>query len=205
MAPAESSPRSPVYLSYIYNTPSPASIQANQYRPPPPRAGPGHEASPKQRAGEFRDSPVVTVGDKAKPYHPSTHLTQQQLDLEASEVPHMQPSMQGCSMQGCLRLPMPAMQACALATCRCHAWCMRAKATKTVYHNFHAPWNQHNRFLVAAPPKAKDGYRTLERMPPPPFGNPGGLVSPESAGAMEVQPAVLLGVGHNAACASSWV
>lgn len=55
-----------------------------------------------------------------------------------------------------------------------------------MYHNFHAPWNQHNRFLVAAPPKAKDGYRTLERMPPPPFGNPGGRVSPQSAGAMEV-------------------
>jgi hypothetical protein len=59
--------------------------------------------------------------------------------------------------------------------------CMHARlinhlqGSKGVYQNFHAPWNQHNRFLNAATKSDEDAYRDLERRPPPPFDTTGGV------------------------------
>eukprot|EP00798_Chlamydomonas_sp_ICE-L_P013209 gene13209-19044_t len=41
------------------------------------------------------------------------------------------------------------------------------------YQNFHKPWNRHNRFLADAQPSARNAYRPIERMAPPPFDTSG--------------------------------
>ena len=53
-----------------------------------------------------------------------------------------------------------------------------------VYDHFHAPTNDHNRFLAAVHDEFKQAYRPLERMAPPPFD--------KSGTSMELQVADLL-------------
>ncbi|GAX73160.1 hypothetical protein CEUSTIGMA_g613.t1 [Chlamydomonas eustigma] len=43
---------------------------------------------------------------------------------------------------------------------------------RSIYQHFHAPWNQHNKFLAEAKEVDRSSYRDIRRMPPPPFDNP---------------------------------
>ncbi|KAJ9521455.1 hypothetical protein QJQ45_008759 [Haematococcus lacustris] len=50
---------------------------------------------------------------------------------------------------------------------------LELQGARGTYDHFHAPWNQHNKFLASARASDRAAYRDIPRMPPPPFDKSG--------------------------------